>query len=517
MESESQSFPQQLVQLWTKLNASEKLIIISSVLILVIAMVIWISVTRQPATALLYGNLEPSDAGNVVSQLQSKNIQYQIKDGGSSIHVPADKVNELRIALAADGFTPTGTTGYEILEVSPFGMSDRLQRTRTTQALEGELARTLMSLREVSAARVHLTLPQQTPFISERTESVASVVLNIIPPGATLSRENIGAVRTFVAGAISTGPDNVTIIDQNMNLLTGPSLSETGGLMPSQEEARRSYEIQRAADIRSILEPVYGFGKVAVSFSCEMDFDQVQSESVTYEPLSGSDHGILVSEERTEDSTSGEGYTAPVGIPGTESNVPSYIGTTGQPYKSDSASETKNYEVSTTHETRVQSPGTIRNCSVGVVIDSGEISEEDRGTGEITEVRELVAAAAGLDTVRGDIISVAFRPFDTSLAEEMAAQKAELNSQAIWGTVGQIAIALVVIFIFFIVLKQFFKPMTGTLVLAGATEAGEIAEIELPEADPETIEKLRIREEIERLIKEDPESASKVIKTWLKE
>jgi len=521
MDTENKSFPAQLNSLWTRLNASEKLIVVASGLILLVALGVWISVARQPDFALLYGNLEPTDAGVVIGELQSKNIKYQVRDGGRSILVPADAQDELRIELAGSGFSPTGTTGYEILEQSTFGMSDRLQRTRTTQALEGELARTLISLDEITAARVHLNMPQPTPFIAEQTEPAASVVINVSPPGATLSADKIAAVRTFVAGAVATDADNVTIIDQNMNLLTGPTASQPGGLLPTQEDARRNYENQRAADIRSLLERAYGIGKVAVSFSCEMDFDEVQTESLTYDPVTGTDHGILVSEERTEDSTSGDGYTAPVGVPGTESNIPSYVGTTGEPFESDSTTEVKNYEVSQTHEMRVTAPGTVQTCSVGVLIDSADPDDGDPREilqSEIDEVEDLVASAALLDIGNGDKLTVAFRPFDTRIQQELEAEMASVSNQELRNYLTRFGLAFLVLLIFWVVLRNFLKPIKGTtFVSSDIREEIPEADIELPEIDPEQLEKLRIREEIERLIKEDPAAASKVIKTWLKE
>jgi flagellar M-ring protein FliF len=327
MEKENQSFISQFNALWGRLNSSERLVLSASVLIILVALVVWISVARYPSYALLYGNLDPTDAGEVISQLQTRNIEYKIKDGGKSILVPDENVDELRISLAADGFSPSGIEGYAILADSPLGLSDFLQRARYDQAIEEELSRTLMSLDEVSAARVHLNIPEPTPFISEQVEPSASVVLGL-KPGVTLARDRIAAVRTFVAGAIGTlDGDQVTIIDQNMNLLTGPESSDAAGLLPSQEEARRNYELQRAADIRRVLEPAYGLGKVAVSFTCEMDFDEVQTESLTYDPISGTEHGVLLSEEMTEDSVSGDGYNTSTGVPGTTSNIPSYPGT----------------------------------------------------------------------------------------------------------------------------------------------------------------------------------------------
>jgi flagellar M-ring protein FliF len=376
-----------------------------------------------------------------------------------------------------------------------------------------------MSLEEVDAARVHLNIPEPTPFISEQEEPSASVVIGL-RPGTTLSREHIAAVRTFVAGAIGTlDPDQVTIIDQNMNLLTGPVFDDSMGLLPSQEEARRNYELQRAADIRRVLEPAYGFGKVAVSFTCQMDFDAVQTESLTYDPISGTDHGVIISEETTEDSASGEGWNTSGGVPGTTSNIPSYPGVTGTPFASDSSTTTKNYDTSSTHEIRTQAPGTLKKCSVSVVIDNGGADASQVGTTtEIAEVENIVASAAGLDIAAGDTVNVAFKEFDTSLRDELAGVPRMTTSEIV-NLVVRTLVVFLVLMIFWMVLRAFLKPIDKTLILSakGAEEEIEDFEVDLPEADPATLERLKIREEIEKLIREDPGGASKVIKTWLKD
>ena len=517
MEKENQSFISQFNTLWGRLNSSERLVLAASALIILVALVVWISVSRYPNYALLYGNLDPSDAGEVISELQSRDVEYKLKDGGKSILVPAESVDEVRISLAADGFTPSGVEGYAILADSPLGLSDFLQRARYDQAIEEELSRTLMSLEEVTAARVHLNIPEPTPFISEQIEPSASVVIGL-RPGTTLPRDRIAAVRTFVAGAIGTlDGDQVTIIDQNMNLLTGPASSDSAGLLPSQEEARRNYELQRAADIRRVLEPAYGYGKVAVSFTCEMDFDEVQTESLTYDPISGTDHGPLISEELSEESTSGEGWNSSTGVPGTTSNIPSYPGVSGAPFESDSSSIIKNYETSSTHEIRTQAPGTIKYCTVSVVIDKGGRDATEIGATETSEVQDLVTTAAGLDLSTGDSITVAFRDFDTSLQDDLARVPAMTTSEII-NLVIRFVVAFFVLLVFWTILRSFLKPLDKTIMLTGASENEiEDYEVELPDADPATLERLKIREEIEKMIKEDPAAASKVIKTWLKE
>jgi flagellar M-ring protein FliF len=517
METGNQSFLKQFGALWSRIGAAQQLIVVALAIILIAGFAIWIGVAKKPAYALLYGELNAVDAGRIITELQTQNVKYELSDGGKSILVPAEKVDELRIGLASGGFSPTGVTGYEILDKTQLGMSDLLQRTNQKRAMEGELARTLMSLKEVSAARVHLTLPEPSPFIAEQVEPSASVVLELTPPGIKLDRERIAAVRTFVAGAINTkNLDGVTIIDQNMNLLSGPVNDQPGALQPSQEEARRTYEMEKAASIRTLLERAYGVGKVAVSFSCIMDFDQVQTESLDYKPITGSEHGVIVSEEQNETSSKGENASG--GVPGTESNIPSYPSSKGQANTTKTSTETKNYDVSQSREVRTKAPGTVKSASVSVMIDS--TGKDEILPSEKTEVEKLVSAAAGINAQTGDTLTVAFRNFDTSLQDELKQAKSDMssgNNLKIWlsAVLGILAIG-----IFLWVLKNFTKPLEGVMAGAGPVPDEEVVfipSVELPITDPEILEKLRVREEIEKLIKEDPAGAAKVIKTWLQE
>jgi flagellar M-ring protein FliF len=219
----------------------------------------------------------------------------------------------------------------------------------------------------------------------------------------------------------------------------------------------------------------------------------------------------------TEDSVSGDGYNTSTGVPGTTSNIPSYPGASGTPFESDSSTITKNYETSSTHEMRTQAPGTLKSCSVSVVIDKGGRDMSTIGSTEISEVQDIVAGAAGLDLATGDSITVAFREFDTSLQDDLA-KVPGMTSGEIMNLVIRFLIAFLVLLIFWTILKSFLKPLDKTVMMTGAShEEIDDYEVDLPDADPATLEKLKIREEIEKMIKEDPASASKVIKTWLKE
>ena len=118
----------------------------------------------QPEYALLFGSLPTEDAGRVVQQLETDGVAYELRDGGASIYVPAEEVYGLRLRLATEGVVSNGPAGYELFDGGTLGMTDFMQRLNVKRALEGELARTIGSIQQVSAARVHLVLPERSPF-----------------------------------------------------------------------------------------------------------------------------------------------------------------------------------------------------------------------------------------------------------------------------------------------------------------------------------------------------------------
>jgi len=255
---------------------------------------------------------------------------------------------------------------------------------------------------------------------------------------------------------------------------------------------------------------------VAVSFSCTMDFDQVQTEKVNYEPVEGTGHGVLVSEEITETSSEGEAPQAG-GVPGVESNVPSYPATTGSETKSESYTSTKNYEISSTHEIRTQAPGRVIRSSVGVIIDS---TNRDVRQNERAEVEKLVVAAAGLNPAEGDSVTVSFMEFDTSLQQELAAEEKRLATAATRDLWVKILIGLGAFGIFIVVLTRFMRPLEKTFEIPGAPPVEEEVKPPtpiFPVADEAAMQRLQARERVEKLIREDPATAAKILRIWLKE
>ena len=142
-----------------------------------VTVVLW---WRGPDWSLLYGNLSDSDASSVVQALQTGGIEYKLDNTSGAIMVPAERVHDARLQLAAQGLPQGKNSSFELISKDPgFGVSQFMENARYQYALESELARTISSLQAVEAARVHLAMPQQSAFVRDRRPASASVLLQL--------------------------------------------------------------------------------------------------------------------------------------------------------------------------------------------------------------------------------------------------------------------------------------------------------------------------------------------------
>ncbi|MEM1118374.1 MAG: flagellar M-ring protein FliF, partial [Bacteroidota bacterium] len=142
-----------------------RLALLGGVVVGVVALLLGVARwATSPDYALLFGNLSAADAGAVVEQIETEGIAYELRDGGTAVYVPRDDVHALRLRLASQGVVSDGVAGYELFDAGTLGMTDFMQRLNVKRALEGELSRTIASIRQVESARVHLVLPERSPF-----------------------------------------------------------------------------------------------------------------------------------------------------------------------------------------------------------------------------------------------------------------------------------------------------------------------------------------------------------------
>ncbi|HLJ48762.1 MAG TPA: flagellar basal-body MS-ring/collar protein FliF [Bryobacteraceae bacterium] len=373
----------------------------------------------------IYTGLSSEDAGAVLAKIRESGTDYRLTEGGSSVLVPANRVAELRLQLAAAGVPKSGRIGYELFDKTNFGVSDFAEQINYHRALEGELERSVMALAEVEQARVHITFPKDSIYTESRQPAKASVLVKL-RPGSLLSAQNVNAICQLTASAVEgLLPDAVSVVDMRGNLLNRPHkpLSPDD---PQPSDAALDYRQQIERDlltkINTTLEPLLGADKFRAGVSVECDFSSSEQSEETFDP----NKSVMTTSQRTEDISTGN-QTA--GVPGTASNLPHPparpgAGSGGVTRRTENIA----YQASRMVR-RVKLPqGNVKKMSVSVLLDhavrwegSGPKAKrivEPPSPERIKAIHDLVAGIVGFSTDRGDQLVVEALPFESTVSPE---------------------------------------------------------------------------------------------------
>jgi flagellar M-ring protein FliF len=389
---------------------------------------------RPVAYETLFSNLSPDDANAVITKLDADKIPHRLSADGMTVYVPADVVADERVALAGAGVVKGGGTGFELFDRTNLGMTDTQEKIAKIRATEGELQRTIAGLTPVDSARVHIASPDASLYSSTQEPTTASIAIRT-KPGMTLSPQEVRGITQLVAGAVEgLRPDNVTIVNQDGTVLVpSPSGTNSDGsaavsalnMTSDQLVAKQRYETNLQENIQGLLDAAIGPKRSAVRVATDMDFDAAQTDTETYAPS-----GTVRSTQTERESFQGTGGARqpPVGVTGTTTNtVPTYQGTTPQGNSTYTKSKsTTNYEITKSETKHIDAPGKVTRLSVAVLVNvPNQAPAAPTGTtpavetaatytvsnADVAKIRNVVAAAAGIDPTRGDVISVEAIPF----------------------------------------------------------------------------------------------------------
>lgn len=412
-------------QLVGRLTPSQVLLAALVVVGVIAGTVIIFNVAKSQYFVPLYTNLSSEDAGKIIEKLNEMRIKYEIGDGGTAISVPSDDVYETRMKLASNGLPSPQNIGYALFDQTNLGMTDFVQKLNYRRALEGELARTIGSLTEVAAARVHMTIPEDKLFKEDENVPSASVVLKL-KGGTTLAKRQLQGISYIVASSVEgMKPDNVTIIDYDGNLLTGPQSNDpTAMLSATQFEMRKNVESYLEQKAQSMLSGVIGGGRAVVRVSAELNFEQNNTQIEEYNP----DLVAVRSEQRT--ASKGNEQESLPGVPPVTTSSNS----------NDANDIITNYEVSKTIKSIIGEVGSIKRLTVAVMVDGnyeetkspeGETQQKfiNRSPEELDRFAAIIKNAVGYSEGRSDLFTIVDLPFDNSILE---VSRKQLDSVGNW-------------------------------------------------------------------------------------
>ena len=496
----------------------------------------------------LYSGLQPEEAQFIARTLAAENIPYEISSDGTSLRVPASKVDSVRLELASQGLPQTGRLGLELFDKPNWAGSDFAERVNYQRALEGELERTIRAIRQVQSARVHLVMPHDSLFSEREREAKGSVVVKLRE--GRLVDSAIRSITYLVASAVDNlRPENVTVIDADGNI---PILSgrHTQGMDHDEVEAMENRLTEKLV---STLAPLVGREGLRASVTVENDLASSESTQETYDP-NGS---VVLTSQVSQDQSS---ESDPQGIPGTPSNAPdsSAKGTAAAaadstPEETGQRSESKTYAVSKAVRHVVQPSGAIKKIAAAVLVDDAAETKSEGGAKtesrrkrspeEMKQIEELAKAAIGFDSARGDHLSVqniSFAAIAPGPPPNLTERLAPLIQE--WmGVVRYAGLAVLFLLIYLMVLRPVKRQIVAALAVeqpqlppgtrqqralgkgetpqseltvetGGGEGAGELTEI-----NTEVKRTVVLKNQLVERIKKNPEAASRLIQNWVRQ
>ncbi len=526
---------ERFANVFANMSSSQKLTLIIVVVVGlagIIGVVHWAS---SPDYVPLFSNLPPADAGKIVDWLTDNKIPYRLEQNGSRILVPRGNQYDARIKLAQEGLPNQHNTGYEIFDKTNLGMSEFVQKLNFRRALEGELARTIETLDQVTEARVHIVIPEPALFREKEKPPTASVALKL---NNKLTENQVTGISHLIASSVEgLETENITIIDSRGNVLT--NLTESNPMMAmstTQLQLKQNMEQNLTDKVGTMLDRMLGPDKSIVRVAVDLDFTQSEVSSEVYDP----DQTAVRSEEIVENSRQQQDQNQVNPVDATQPPL-------GQSDVTNESNTITNYEVSKTTTNTSTQGGGLKRISASVVVDGvyepattagggqGELQYRDRTPQELDAIRNVVQGALGFDENRGDQISVitmAFQEPADVIPKPSLWEWLRTNGMSILRNVLLGGAVLGLLFYLRNLLQRTGQAAreswerrlaalpTGRGALPGAI-GGVEERLALPDIDselpPEVMEANQLQEQIIDFATEKPEVAARLLKTWLVE
>lgn len=468
----------------------------------------------KPQYKMLYSDLSLEDSGKIVQVLEEEKIPFRIEREGQSILVPSEKVYETRMKLASQELPSEGGTGWEIFDKPSLGVTDFVQKLNFRRGLEGELSRTILQLEPVEAVRVHLVMPKESLFRETQKEPMASVSLRL-RRGQQLSAEQVDGISHMVASAVEgLKLENVTVIDSKGYVLSERKEADSMiRLTATQLDIQNRIENRLQEKGRELLDRRFGPGRSTIQVTAKLDFRTLETTSEQYD----SDNPAVRSEEFTTSTSTGSDTSSS----NTENNV-------------------TNYELSLTQERRVKPVGEIERLTIAIMVDGNYIDVTDSATGEairefiplesseLTEIGTTIKMALGFDAQRGDEMKVTSVPMQETEMIDIR----EMTVMDRWSTFyryTQKIAPLVAILFLLLLIRNFLRKAEYVaaegvarkrkLQLAPGAEEKLLEALHLPDIEAgisaEARKDAQLHAQVVNYIKDKPETAAKLVRSWL--
>jgi flagellar M-ring protein FliF len=562
----------QIKEIWNRLPMSGRISTVAGAVVTVGLLGAIIYYGSQPEYGVLFSEMKAEDAQAIVEKLKVENVPYSLSNSGTTVLVPHDRISELRLQMAGTGVLSGGHVGFDLFDKVSFGTTDFAQQVNYRRAIEGELAKTLEGMKEISSARVHIT-PKKDSIFSQKEEGAKASVMVRVRQDKELTSERTDAIVSLVSSSVEgLDPSSVSVMDTNGRLLSagggrgkGGAFNDAGAFH-AKLEAQQKFEAENNARIVALLEPVVGEGRVRTNVSADIDFSQIEQTEEKYNPQSQVIRSQQTSQEARNSSslaaiTSGQTQGGTVGARSNDPTTPA-AATTASPESATKTvgdqrmATTTNYEIDRTVKKTVGGGGQLNRLTVSVVVDNKIVNgvETARTAEELQKIQDLVGAAIGINPQRGDSVVVQTMAFNKpqSEAETPVTSFLDRNKQLVPNVIKYGALVLVAVLLLLFVIRPARRALKvassaqpePNLLLPGNTQnnqrVGEVNQLEgnyLPDGNPMmTVAELETKmnsenalvhptvhraENLKKMIAEqtmnNPEVVVSTLRSWLKE
>jgi flagellar M-ring protein FliF len=528
MNESLQKIVSPIKEYWTSRSKKQRIMMISSsVLFIIAAAAITFFMTRTTLVPL-YSNLSPSETGSIKENLDGRGIDSEIADGGTTIKVPEDMADTLKVELAAEGLPKSGSIDYSFFSQNAgIGTTENEFNVLKLDAMQTELANLIKGIDGINDAKVMINLPQTGIFVSDKTQEASASIVLSTKPGYQFEANQIKALYQLVSKSVPSLPtDNIVIMNQNFEYFDLENNNNlTGSAYANQQEIKKEIERDLQRQVQNMLGTLMGQDKVVVSVTADIDFTQENREENLVTPVDKENmEGIAVSAQKISETFTGEGNKA-----GGTLQTENPADTAGSQYLEgntgngdyEKIDDTINYEVNRIHKEIVESPYKIRDLGIQVMVEPPEADNKSslpqRRVDDIENILSTIVRTSIDKDENTEItddaikqkIAITVQPFNGKVKLD---NQAESSATPWWVyAIGGAVIAVLGVFAF-----MWFRSRRKRVENDEEVYEDLAQPIDIPDVndDHETENGIR-KKQLEKMAKEKPEEFAKLLRTWI--
>lgn len=514
---------------WTGRTKKQKITyLVSAAAVILFAVLLTINLSKTTYVPL-YSEVSRSEIGRIKEVLDSQGVPNQVAPGGTSILVPQERVDDLLVSLAAEGFPNSGMIDYSFFsENAGFGTTDNEFNMIKLASMQTELANLIKGIEGVKDAKVMITLPQEGIFLNDaEQEASASIVLKT-DPGQKFSEGQISALYNLVSKSLpNLSTDNIVITNQYFEYFDLENKSDSYGPSISDQMAvKKTIERDLQRQVQMMLGTMMGQDKVVVSVTTDIDFQFENREENLVTPVDEENmEGIALSVQRITESFTGTDPAVggtPEGEDPTDNRTTYVEGNMGTG-DYERVEETVNNEVNRIRKEIIESPYKIRDLGIQVMIEPPEADDPASLSPEVTQdveriletiIRTSLDKEAAGELTDEDItnkIVVSVQPL-----KGKAATFDEVQTLIPWWVYvvgGVLVLAIIVLIVLFVRKRRREQELEEEMIIEQQAEELQVEDINLEQETESTVR----RKQLEKMAKEKPEEFAKLLRTWIAE